>query len=187
MSGAPALPLKPALPPTADDGTASPMAAALAAHLLAAPSVTAGLQSWCEARGIGEGPIRVLSRAGGTPPAALVALLGAAGAEPLTYRRVVLGRGGIALAEAELLFRTAALTAEMRAAVARGMEPFGAIVAPLSPRRETVSQEAGASDAALPLRLRAKLILPCGGALAAVDEAFLPALLSPPGALSRHR
>lgn len=161
-------------------------AAALAAHLLAAPSATAGMQSWCEARGIGDGPIRVLSRAGGAPPAGLVALLGAASGEALSYRRVVLGRGDIALAEAELLYRAGALTAEMRAAVARGTVPFGAIVAPLSPRRETVSQELGGTESGLPLRLRARLVLPCGTALAAVDEAFLPSLLSPRGALTRH-
>lgn len=164
---------------------ASGAAAALASHLLAAASVTAGLQSWCEARGIGEGPIRVLSRAGGEPPAGLVALLGATAGEALAYRRVVLGRGGIALAEADLLYRCAALTAEMREAVARGTTPFGAIVSPLSPRRETVTYAVGGPDGALPLRLTARLVLPCGAALAAVDEAFLPSLLAPGSALAR--
>lgn len=159
---------------------------ALAAHLLAAPSVTAGLQTWCEARGIGDGPIRVLSRAGGAPQAGLVSLLGAPEGEALSYRRVVLGRGDIALAEAELLFRGGALTAEMREAVSRGAVPFGVIVAPLSPRRETVSQEMGGPESSLPLRLRARLRLGCGATLAAVDEVFLPALLSPPGALARR-
>jgi chorismate-pyruvate lyase len=176
MSGAPAI-------TTIQDGQGHP--AALAAQLTAAPSVTAGLQAWCEARGIGEGPIRVLSRAGGRPPAGLVALLGAPEGEALSYRRVVLGRGGIALAEAELLYRAAALPAEMREAVARGAVPFGTIVAPLSPRRETVSQEIGADEGCLPLRLRARLRLPCGTALAAVDEAFLPALLFPNSASAR--
>jgi chorismate-pyruvate lyase len=161
-------------------------AAALAAQLVAAPSVTAGLQAWCEARGIGEGPIRVLSRAGGVPPAGLVALLGAPAGEALSYRRVVLGRGGIALAEAELLYRGSVLTAEMREAVARGTVPFGAIVAPLSPRRETMSQDIDGAEGALPLRLTAKLVLPCGAALAAVDEVFLPSLLAPPGAMARR-
>lgn len=164
---------------------ASSTAAALAGHLLAAASVTAGLQSWCEARGIGEGPIRVLSRAGGEPPASLVTLLGAAAGEALSYRRVVLGRGGIALAEADLLYRCAALTAEMREAVARGAKPFGAIVAPLSPRRDTATCAVGQPDDALPLRLTARLVLPCGAALAAVDEAFLPSLLAPASAMTR--
>jgi hypothetical protein len=37
-----------------------------------------------------------------------------------------------------------------------------------------------AGDAgAVPLRLRARLVLPCGTSLAAVDETFLPVLLAP--------
>jgi chorismate-pyruvate lyase len=180
MSGAPAITIS---EPGAEPARST--AAALADHLLAATSVTAGLQSWCEARGIGEGPIRVLSRAGGEPPAGLVALLGAVAGEALSYRRVVLGRGGIALAEAELLYRSAALTTEMREAVARGTTPFGAIVSPLSPRRDTVTCAVGGHDGALALRLKARLVLPCGAALAAVDEAFLPSLLAPRSALAR--
>ena len=48
----------------ARDGSAGE---ALAAHLAASPSVTAGLLAWCEARRLGEGPIRVIARAGGRP------------------------------------------------------------------------------------------------------------------------
>jgi chorismate-pyruvate lyase len=154
-------------------------APALAAHLCAAPSVTAGLQAWCEARGIGEGPIRVLARSGGVAPASLQALLGAPAGEELCYRRVVLGRGEIALAEAELLYRAALLTPDMRQAIARGTTPFGTIVSPLAPRRETLGCEVASNAGAVPLRLRARLVLPCGTGLAAVDEAFLPVLLAP--------
>jgi chorismate-pyruvate lyase len=154
-------------------------AAALATHLCAAPSVTAGLQAWCEGRGIGEGPIRVLARSGGVAPASLQALLGAPAGEELCYRRVVLGRGEIALAEAELLYRAALLTPNMREAVAQGTTPFGSIVSPLAPRRETLSCEVAGDAGAVPLRLRARLVLPCGTSLAAVDETFLPVLLAP--------
>lgn len=160
-------------------------AAALAAHLVAAHSVTSGLQTWCEAHGIGEGPVRILSRAGGAPPVRLVAVLDAPESEFLSYRRVVLGRGRIALVEAELLYRNAALTEEMHAALNDGLEPFGAVVAPLAPRRETVSQEIGTTRCGLPLRFTARIVLATGEGLAAVDERFLPTLLAPRGSLAR--
>lgn len=169
----------PGAPATTVSRAGEATAAALAAHLVAAPSVTAGLLAWCEAHGIGEGPIAVLARAGGRPPPGLVSLLGAAEDEALGYRRVVLGRGGIALAEAELVFRAGALTEEMREAVRRGTLPFGTIVAPLSPRRETLSQEIAEGQGAPPLRLRALLRLASGAPLAAVEEEFLPVLLMP--------
>lgn len=152
-------------------------ARALAAHLAAAPSVTAGLHAWCEVHGIGAGPIRVLARSGGAAPPALAALLGqeAAGA---AFRRVVLGRGDIALAEADNLFLPAHLPAAMRARLERTDEPFGAIVAPIAPTRRTVMCAIDeAPTAAAVLVQTALLHAPDGTLIAAVAERFLPVLL----------
>jgi len=149
-------------------------AAALAAHLDAAPSVTAGLLSWCEARGIGDGPVRVLACARAEPPEDLARLLGASG-EPALFRRVVLGRGRIALAEAENLFLPSRLPAPMRQALAVTDIPFGAVLAPLRPSRRTLWRRAERDGAVL---AQAALVVgQDGAALAAVHERFLPALL----------
>ena len=170
---------KPTSPATAPAGTigAAAGAGALAAHLAAAPSVTAGLLSWCEAHGIGEGPIRVLARSGGAPPASLAALLGRA-ASGASFRRVVLGRGGIALAEADNLFLAARLPAPMRATLAGTDEPFGSVVAPLGPVRRTLTLRTGAeAGPGVVLAQEAVLVASDGSVLAAVAERFLPVLI----------
>lgn len=151
--------------------------AALAAHLAASPSVTAGLLSWCEARRLGEGPIRIIARAGGSPPDRLATLLGAGPGERAEFRRVVLGRGGIALVEAENLFLPDRLPPEMRHALAATDTPFGTVLAPLGPVRETIAAAHGdAAGAGAILRQEARVVGPTGTVLAVVVERFLPVL-----------
>ena len=153
---------------------------ALAAHLAAAPSVTAGLLSWCEARGLGEGPIRIIARAGGSPPQRLATLLGATAGERAEFRRVVLGRGTIALAEAENLFLPDRLPPEMARALAATDTPFGTVLAPLGPVRRTIAVRHGAAAGPGTILLQEALVVgPTGTVLAAVSERFLPVLASP--------
>jgi chorismate-pyruvate lyase len=152
-------------------------AAALAAHLDAAPSVTAGLLSWCEAHAIGAGPVRVLACARAAPPDDLATLLGAAG-EALELRRVVLGRGGLALAEADNLHVPGRLPEPMRRALAETDRPFGEVLAPLGLVRRTVERLAGAAAGPGAVLAQTALVLARDGtALAAVRERFLPVLL----------
>ena len=164
-------------------------AEALAAALDAAGSVTAGLLSWCEARGIGSGPIRVLACAEGAPPKELARLLGAAGtAEPLSLRRVVLGRGGIALAEAENLHLPARLLEPMRQALAKSDRPFGEVAAPLGLRRRTLERRSGAAAGPGAVLAQTALVFSADGTvLAAVRERFLAVLLGPRAAGSLKR
>jgi chorismate-pyruvate lyase len=152
-------------------------AAALAAHLDSASSVTAGLLSWCEARGIGEGPVRVLARTRADPPEDLVRLLGAMG-DTAELRRVVLGRGGLALAEADNLHLPGRLPEPMRQALAETDRPFGELLAPLGLVRRTIARLAGAAAGPGAVLAQTALVLASDGtALAAVRERFLPALL----------
>lgn len=162
------------------DERAARGAEALASHLAAAPSVTAGLLSWCEARGIGEGPIRVIARSGGSPPARLAALLGAGEGERVEFRSVVLGRGAIALVEAENLFRPDRLPPDMRDALAATDTPFGTVLAPLGPVRRSIGVRHGVDAGPGAILLQEALVVGQDGAvLAAVSERFLPILARP--------
>jgi hypothetical protein len=166
----------------AADSRAARVAEALATHLAAAPSVTAGLLSWCEARALGEGPIRIIARATGAPPASLAALLSAGGdervgSERVEFRRVVLGRGGIALVEAENLFLPDRLPPGMRQALAATDTPFGTVLAPLGPVRRTIAVRQGEAAGPGTMLLQEALVAsPSGTILAAVRERFLPVL-----------
>lgn len=161
--------------PGPDTATRAAPAAQLAAALDAAPTVTAGLYAWCEARGIAAGPIRVLARSDGHPPPSLAALLDAAGEEML-FRRVILGRGRVALATAENLFLPARLTPDMRRTLAETDMPFGTVLAPLRPLRRTLTRAWGDTEGAV-LVQTALVLAPGGTVLAAVRERFLPALI----------
>jgi hypothetical protein len=113
---------------------------ALSDHLAAAATATEGLVAWCAARGLGEGPIRVVRL-----PADACAALGAEAAaalapdagETVESRRVELRRGDVALSEAEIWFVPERLPPAVRVALAETDAPFGALIAPLRPRRET--------------------------------------------------
>ena len=153
-------------------------AEALARHLAAAPSVTAGLLTWCAAHGIGQGPVRVLARSSGAPPPALADLLGAPG-EAQCFRRVVLGRGGIALVEADNLYLPARLPVAMRQALAATDTPFGAVIAPLLPRREEIDRAFGADAGPGGVLAQVARVRDARGrTLAVVAERFLLALLA---------
>lgn len=99
-------------------------------HLLAHATATAGLAVWCEANGIGDGPIRaevsqreVFFR----------------GERSIGYRQVELKRGDAFLSAAEIRFRRDMLSRSMIRQLEQTDAPFGQVVAPLGPRRITTS------------------------------------------------
>ena len=103
--------------------------AALAQEIARLGSVTAALDAWCRARGIGSGPIRAerlpSPRPSEPPPA-----LGLARGEGLCCRAVRLLRGDIALAEAENLYVPERLPPGIADLLERTDTPFGALLAP---------------------------------------------------------
>jgi hypothetical protein len=117
----------------------------LSEHLLRSETATQGLLSWCAARTIGVGPIYVSHRS--TPSQVewsvldedvLDHLCPRAG-EAIMQRSVSLKRGDVVLSDAENWFIPQRLPGSMRDALASTPTPFGAVIAPLHPRRRTVS------------------------------------------------
>jgi hypothetical protein len=115
----------------------------LSEHLLHSETATQGLLSWCEARNIGVGPIYASHRS--TPSQVersaldedvLDHLCPRAG-ETIMLRSVSLRRGDFVLSEAENWFILERLPGSMRDTLASTSTPFGAVVAPLQPRRRT--------------------------------------------------
>jgi hypothetical protein len=116
--------------------------AAFRDHLAGHRSVTEALAAWCEARGLGAGPIRA-ERLAADPDGPVPAALAIAAGERLVRRRVRLVRGSAALADAENLY----LPGRLPGAVARALDetdtPFftllaahGFVRAPLAPPRD---------------------------------------------------
>jgi chorismate-pyruvate lyase len=104
---------------------------ALEADLRAGPTATAML----ERRGRGEVRARVIATA--SPPGAAPRAVTGEGA--IAYRRVQLVVGETVLSDADNWYLPDRLTPAMRAALAESDTPFGAIIAPLAPRRELLS------------------------------------------------
>ena len=150
--------------------------AAINARLLAASSATDVLEAWCREHGVGDG--RVVAERVPGPDAPLGAAererLGVGAGEPLGYRHVRLGCGGVVLSEAENWFVPARLTPEMRRLLAETDTPFGAAIRPLGPRRENrlVHEPGGSALFVHEGLVRAR----DGRALALVRERYQPAL-----------
>ncbi|WP_157961426.1 hypothetical protein [Microvirga flavescens] len=160
------------------------LAEKLDARLLAAASATAVLQAWCEEFGIGEGA--VIARCSSRIPSADDEMFAdewlGVGAEPRSYRKVRLMRGGVVLSDAENWFLPQRLTADMRAALAETETPFGTVVKALKPTRETILSRICFSpdEKALPdviLEHRALLRDGAGAPLAVVREHYRATLL----------
>jgi len=97
-------------------------------HILAHSTATEGLASWCEAYGIGDGPIRTNVLQNAVSPR---------GERDIGYRLVKLVRGDVFLSVAEIRYRRDALSVDMKRQLEEASIPFGQIVAPLGPRRIT--------------------------------------------------
>ncbi len=150
---------------------------AFEAALIAGPTATAALQHWCEAHGVA-GTVRaeVDRDAERAPSAATYLRLQLKPDEHVAYRRVKLGCGGHVLSEADNWYVPSRLTPAMNEALERGDTPFGAVIAPLAPRRQPISSEPlWAKGAPVPddiLRNRALVLDHEGRPLAEVTETY---------------
>lgn len=104
-------------------------------HLMAHGTATAALVQWCRMYGLSDGRIRtcVLDQSLPAKPSD--------GRRGIGYRRVELLSGPHVLSAAEIRFRCEALSPDMLFALQSSDKPFGAVVAPLGPRRITTFAE----------------------------------------------
>jgi hypothetical protein len=112
----------------------------LNAEILASRSATATLEKWCRDHDLAREPrvvAEVLAGEPRAPDADQRRRLRADSGEVVRYRRVRLRCGGHVLSEAENWYLPGRLTPEMNLALDTGDTPFGRVVAPLEPYRQT--------------------------------------------------
>ncbi|MBL6459132.1 hypothetical protein JMJ55_27805 [Belnapia sp. T6] len=107
--------------------------------LLTSGSATRAPEAWCDEHRIGFGSIHAERDAcqHARPDELLDALVLAPG-EALRHRRVTLTRGEVELSDCDLLWLPARLDPAMVAEIEKTNTPFGAIIAPLRPKRRTL-------------------------------------------------
>jgi chorismate-pyruvate lyase len=116
----------------------------LNAEILASRSATATLERWCGDHDLAVEPrvvAEVLSAEPQAPTAEQRQRLRADSAEVVRYRRVRLRCGGHVLSEAENWYLPGRLTPEMNHALETSDTPFGRVVAPLQPYRQTFAAQ----------------------------------------------
>lgn len=143
-----------------------PSPEALHAALLAEHSATAVLER------LYGGPVRIRRVAISVPlsPAQLDRLDLRDGAEAV-HRRVELLREALVLSEADLWYVPGRLAPAMAQVLAVSDVPFGRVVAPLGPRRRTITAEVH-PHGRVAVEHRAVLLLPDGSPLAEVHERY---------------
>jgi chorismate-pyruvate lyase len=162
----------------ADDGAL----ARLKADLLANASATQVLTQWCgELHLASPAVIRAERDRAADKPATpeIRALLGAAGDEPVRYRRVKLMCGAHVLSEADNWYRPSQLTEAMNKTLEETDTPFGTVVRPLGFSRRTIDADTHA-DGQTVLRIRA-LLLAGAAPFSLVVENYRPELVAPAG------
>lgn len=135
---------KPADAPSPAEGPQA-LIASLRSRILAAHSATFALESWCADYKLAGDPHLVAERvAGADKPltAAQRTRLAIGPDEPVRYRRVRLACGDRVLSEADNWYVPARLTPEMNATLDTTRTPFGRVVRPLAPVRNTVEVRA---------------------------------------------
>jgi len=156
----------------------------LNARLLAGSTATAVLAAWCAEHRMAD-PARIHAELVPGPAveasAETRARLGVGADEPLGYRHVRLMCGAHVMSEAENWYVASRLTPAMRAALADTDTPFGAVIAPLGPKRENLEatplwQGAAPLPHAL-LRHRALVSGADGRPLALVVETYMSGAL----------
>lgn len=121
---------------------AAPLAA-FRDRLREAASATGLLQTWCEARGIGEGSVRALRHPGPAEPLPAEAthmLLPPGAPHHVRHRRVTLLRGAAGLSDCDIWWLPSRLTPEMQAALDSTDRPFGTVVEALRPTRRVLAE-----------------------------------------------
>ena len=156
----------------------------LNADLLAARTATSVLEARCAAFGLADPPrVRAEVQRGRAPASASPARtrLKVGKDELLGYRRVRLMCGDHLLSEATNWYVVSRLTPDMNAALDSSDVPFGRVILPLSPRRETYSTwtiRAGRAPAGgVVIRHRAIVLDDAGRPLADVAEHYQQVLL----------
>ncbi len=113
-------------------------------ELLASRSATLTLEKWCGELRLAS-PARVVARVvtgdRREPDAEQLRRLQVRAPGEVRYRRVELRCGSTVLSAAENWYVPARLTAEMNRELETTDRPFGRVVLPLTPRRETISSE----------------------------------------------
>ncbi|WP_326525880.1 hypothetical protein [Sphingomonas sp.] len=144
---------------------------AFIADLIASGTATAVLEAWSGGR------VHAELVGSGTPaPADIRTMLGVGDDSPLGHRRVRLMRGDSLLSQADNWFVPDRLAPDMRVALDRSDTPFGAVIAPLQPRRETLACERLSGDPIL--MVRALVRGGNGQPLALVEERYAAAILA---------
>jgi chorismate-pyruvate lyase len=161
----------------------------LSRRIALARTATAALLAWCDEHRLSHGPIMAKRLQGDrTLPAKELSLpeLGAPSEEPLCHRRVELVRGNLPLVTADNWFLPARLSPEMNDVLGSTDLPFGAVVAPLDPKRRNASIHFCDPGDGAPwgqetiLEHRAIVLSGDGEPLAAVRERFRVELVSFP-------
>lgn len=120
---------------------AAALVRSLSGRILRGRTAVEALYAWCDARGIGAGPIRAIRRAGPKPEApgaAMAEALALAPDEEVECRQVVVVRGGTVLMEADNWLVPGRLLPPVRALLRGSSDlPFDAAIAPLEPTRRT--------------------------------------------------
>jgi chorismate-pyruvate lyase len=163
-----------------------PIVADLNARLLAGPTATGVLTDWCAAHGMAD-PARIhaerVEGAAAEATAEQRARLEVGTDEPLGYRRVRLMCGTHLMSEAENWYVPSRLTAAMRDQLAETDTPFGAVIAPLGPKRRNIEAVQLWKDGPLPrdlFRHRALVVGRDGRPLAEVVETYTAGTLEFP-------
>jgi len=102
------------------------------------------------------------------------AQLGPTQDEPACHRRVTLLAAGKPVSEADIWYVPARLWPGMQAALTHTDTPFGAIVRPMQPTRETLATRFGAAGEPVALEHEALLRDQQGRPIALVAERYLP-------------
>lgn len=116
----------------------------LNAELLSSSSATRTLERWCQIHALAEPAQIVARRIDATETAASEAIrqdLQVSAEEPVQYRRVELRCGEHLLSIADNWYVPARLTPEMNRSLTTTPTPFGKVVQPLSPHRETLAMK----------------------------------------------
>ena len=111
-------------------------------QLLATRSATATLEAWCRDHRMADVPrvvARAVAGARNAPAPEQLRRLAVASAADVKYRRVSLQCGAHVLSDADNWYVPARLTAEMNRLLDTTDTPFGKVVAPLDPYRETIA------------------------------------------------
>jgi chorismate-pyruvate lyase len=114
----------------------------LNAELLASRSATQTLEKWCGDHRLADEPrivARVVDRSGTPLSAEQRERLKAAAGDEVRYRRVQLQCGSRVLSEADNWYLPARLTTEMNRLLETTGTPFGTVVRPLEPFRQTLA------------------------------------------------